>query len=403
MPIPLFALIVVAGAALYFMDRDERVRLARATIAAAKTALHAAMHPSAAAEPFDQLLRDRTRWAIVTPLLVVANVIMFMLMAMAPGAVDDLQTTIAWGANFAPRTTNGEWSRLFASTFVHGGVLHLLATIAGLLPLGLSLERAIGRVAFAATYLAAGVLASLVSLWTTSATSVTFGASGAVFGIYGLLIAAIGYAFVHRLPVPIPLITVKRTAAAAVPFFLYNLFTDYLGGGPELAGFGTGLAGGLLVARGVTIEKATLRRTAVFAGATAVIAIAAAVPMRGIVDFRPHVSNITAVEQRTASAYDAAVGEFTLGRLPAKRLAQLIDRTILPDLARVRADLSTLRGVPREQAPLVEAAETYFRLREQSWRRRAEGLLRSKDAILREAERTERAALEAFQKIQPPA
>ena len=79
----------------------------------------------------------------------------------------------------------------------------------------------------------------------------------------------------------------------------------------------------------------------------------------------------------------------------------MIDRTILPDLQSLQKKLAALRGVPREQAPLVEAANAYIRLREQSWRRRAEGLLRSNLGMLREAERTERAALEAFQKIQP--
>ena len=397
----LFALIVLAGAGLYFMTPEERTRLARTVLSAVMTAVRAVTHPSDSGEPFHELLRTRTRWAIVTPLLVMAHVVVFTMMVLDPGAIGDPQTTIEWGANFAPRTTNGEWQRLIGSTFVHGGLLHLLATIAGLFSVGLVLERAVGRLAFAATYLAAGVIASLVSLWATSPTSVSYGASGAVFGIYGLLLASVVSGIVHRPPVRIPLTTVKRVGGAAVAFFLYNVFTDHLGTPPELVGLGTGLVSGLVIARGVTREKPAVRRAAVFAAATAVIAIAAAVPLRGIIDFRPQIAHITAVEQRTAVAYDAAVGEFKLGRMPAKRLAQLIDRTILPDLQGVRSKLTSLRGVPREQRPLVEAAEAYFKLREQSWRRRTEGLLRSNINMLREAERTERAALEAFQKLQP--
>ena len=402
MSTPLFALIVLVGAVVYFMTPEERTRWARTILGGVLTAVRAVTHPSASGEPFHELLRARTRWAIVTPLLVVAQLIAFIMMAQAPGAVGELPTMIEWGANFAPRTTNGEWGRLIASTFVHGGVLHLLSIVGGLLPVGLVLERAVGRLAFAATYLAAGVLASLVTLWTASSTHVSYGASGAVFGIYGLLLAAVVSAIIRRPPVGMPLDTVKRIGAGAAVFVLYNVSTDHLGTVAELVGLGTGLVSGLVVARGITVEKPALRRAALFAGATAAIAIAASIPVRGIIDFRPHIAHITAVEERTAGAYGVAVEEFKLGRMPPKRLAQVIDKTILPDLQGVRARLATLRGVPREQKPLVEAAETYFKLREQSWRRRAEGLLRSNLNMLRDAERTERAALEAFQKILPP-
>ena len=160
------------------------------------------------------------------------------------------QTLIGWGVNYAPRTTNDEWWRLAGSMFVHGNIFHFATTMAALVSLGVILERAVGRIAFAAVYLAAGLLASVVSLWTTSPTSVSFGASGAVFGLYGLLLASLVWAIVKRPAVGIPLITVKRLAAAAVPFFLYNLAADNLGTTSELAGLGAGFAGGLLVARG---------------------------------------------------------------------------------------------------------------------------------------------------------
>lgn len=400
MATPLFALIVLAAAAIYFMTPEERMRLLRGILSAVKTGAYAATHPTQSNDPFATLLRERTRWIVVTPLLVVLHLVVFVQMVGVPGPIDDPRTAVEWGANFAPRTTNGEWQRLILSTFVHGGFLHLVATIAGLLPLGLVLERIVGRITFAAVYLGAGLIASMVSLWTTEPTSVTLGASGAVFGLYGLLFATLVWTVIERPPVPIPLVIVKRAAAAAAPFFLYNGFTDHLASGPELAGVGTGFVAGIVIARGVTRQKPVLTRTAVMTAATAAIVIAAALPLRGVTDFRPHILQIAAVEERTASTYDAAVSEFRLGRLPAKRLAQLIDRTILPDLESLKKRLGELRGVPREQTPLVEAADAYLRLREQSWRSRSEGLLRSNIKTLREAEKTERAALDALQKLQ---
>ncbi len=142
MPIPLFALLVLAGAAIYFMTPAERVRLAQAALLSIKRGVSAARHPSASTEPFDVWLHTRTRVVIVTPLLIALNLLVFTLMLFGSGAIGDFQTLIAWGGNQAPRTTNGEWWRLVASTFVHGGVFHLAATLAGLIPLGLVLERA---------------------------------------------------------------------------------------------------------------------------------------------------------------------------------------------------------------------------------------------------------------------
>ncbi|HEX9366163.1 MAG TPA: rhomboid family intramembrane serine protease [Vicinamibacterales bacterium] len=401
MPTTAFALLVLSGAALYFMNPEERARLARFAVGALRRAVGAATHPSSSGEPFDDMLRARTGRPLVTPLLLALNALVFTLMLFGPGAFNDTQTLIDWGANYAPRTTNGEWWRLIAAMFVHGGVFHLAATMAGLLPLGLIMERAMGRIAFATTYLAAGLIAGVVSLWTTSPMSVSYGASGALFGIYGLLLASLVWGLVSPPAVPVPLLTVKRLAAAAVPFFLYNLVTDHLGTASELAGLGAGFTGGLVVARGWTREKPAGGRAAVLMAATVVIVVGAAVPLRGILDFRPEVARIAAVEERTAGAYDEAVAKFRLGRIPAKGLIQLIDRTIIPELQGVRARVIALRGVPPEQAPLAAAAEEYFQLREASWRRRAEGLLRSNLNMLRDAEQTEHAALDAFRRMRP--
>jgi len=53
-------------------------------------------------------------------------------------------------------------SRLY--TFVQGGLFQLVATIAALVSLGIVLERLVGRIAFAAVYLSAGIAAGAVAL-----------------------------------------------------------------------------------------------------------------------------------------------------------------------------------------------------------------------------------------------
>lgn len=401
MPIPVFALLVLAGAALYFMNAEERTRLARTVAAGLNQGMRAATSTFSSREPFEEFLRARTRWVVVTPMVAAIHLGVFTLMVMDAPAIGLTETLTAWGGNVATRTADGEWWRLLSATFVHGGALHLAATICGLVPLGLILERAVGRIAFAAIYLASAILASVVTLWTASPMSVNVGASGAVLGVYGLLLASLVWAIAGRLQVPIPFTTVKCLGAAAAPFLFYNLATGYLATPGALTGLATGFACGLVVARGLARESPPVHRAALVAVASAVIAAGAAFMFERVIDFRPEIAGIVAVEERTAAAYDAAAAKFRSGRLPAKALVQLIDRTIVPELRAVRARVKALRGVPREQAPLAAAAEEYFRLREQSWRDRVEGLLKSKMDMLRKAEETELAALVAFDRIRP--
>lgn len=395
------ALLILASVALWLLTPEERGRSGRAVLAVVGRAIRAARDGPPAGEPFNDFLRAHTRWAVVTPLLIALNTLIVMLMLFDPGALSDPQTLVNWGGNIALRTTNGDWWRLIAATFVHSGMLHLLATIAGLVPLGLVLERALGPVAFLTTYVAAGILASVVSLWTTPAVSVSVGASGAIFGIYGLLIASFVWCVIDRSVPSIPLITLKRISVAAGVFFLYNLVTDALGTTSELAGLATGFTVGLVAARGVTRGKPPVRRTVLVTAVTFLIAVVGAIPLRGVADVAPEIARVVTVEARTTEAYDAAVARFKRHRITADALAQMIDGTILTELRVTRARLKALHGVPPEHMPLVAAAEEYVQLREQSWRRRAEGLLQSDTRMLREAEMTERAALEALRRLRP--
>ena len=81
---------------------------------------------------------------------------------------------------------------------------------AALVQLGLILERLVGHVTFAAVYVAAGVLASIVSL-SDYPMAISGGASGAIFGLYGLLLASSAWTAVHRAP------PAARGRAAASP------------------------------------------------------------------------------------------------------------------------------------------------------------------------------------------
>ncbi|MGI4828276.1 MAG: rhomboid family intramembrane serine protease [Janthinobacterium lividum] len=85
----------------------------------------------------------------------------------------------------------GEWWRLITSTFVHVTLLHLALNMWCLWNLGLFGEPLLGRPGLIAVYVLTGVAGMLQSLGFSLYTgqwSVVAGASGAVFGIAGILI-----------------------------------------------------------------------------------------------------------------------------------------------------------------------------------------------------------------------
>ena len=136
--------------------------------------------------------RGAVEWVRKFPassLLVSANVIVFLGIALTGAGVisvsaDDL---VRWGANAWPLLHGAGWGRLFTSTFVHSGLPHLAANMYGLLFAGLFLEPVIGGVALVAAYVICGASGSLASAWLHPAT-VGVGASGAVFGLCGILL-----------------------------------------------------------------------------------------------------------------------------------------------------------------------------------------------------------------------
>ncbi len=437
----LLVLLVLGGYALHTLKPDERTRLKERLVATASRARKEAARRHAQPEPFRDALRERTPWPLVMPALLAVNVLVFLMMGW--GSTEQ-ETLVGWGASFGPRTTNGEWWRLVASMFVHTGMFQLLVNCAALVQLGLILERLVGHITFGAVYVAAGVLASLVSL-SDYPLAVSVGASGAIFGLYGLLLASAAWTAINRPSVPaaepetasgstfgfsdiprteradaaetsegersssaavntgvtITLTAARQLAPIAAIFFLYNLASGALGSGAEVAGFAAGFICGVVLTRGVSASTPPVPRIAITMAVTLVVAVASAVPLRGMADVRTEISHILAVEASTASVYQGAVAQFKLGAVSSEALAQVIERKITPELHAVQARLKTLGRVPPEHQPLVASAEEYLKLRDESWRLRAAALHKSSMLALRKAEAAERASLGALERIKP--
>jgi rhomboid protease GluP len=123
------------------------------------------------------------------PILIDINVIVFLVMAMAGlGVVSfDRDDLLAWGANFRPLIHGFGALRLVTSQFVHGGLMHLVGNLYGLLLAGLFLTPVVTNARLIACYLLCGLGGSVASVVAHPAT-VSIGASGAIFGLFGILL-----------------------------------------------------------------------------------------------------------------------------------------------------------------------------------------------------------------------
>lgn len=81
---------------------------------------------------------------------------------------------------------DGDYWRLVTSAFLHEGVLHLAFNMYALYLFGPFVERALGIPRFIAAYLTAAVMGSVFVYWLAPPNTLTIGASGAVFGLFGL-------------------------------------------------------------------------------------------------------------------------------------------------------------------------------------------------------------------------
>lgn len=117
--------------------------------------------------------------------LVAVNVIMFLLLEWV-GSSTDIETLIKFGAKYNPLILAGDWWRFITPMFLHIGFLHLAMNMMALYYLGLSVERIFGTWRFSLIYFVAGIAGAVSSF--AFSTSVSAGASGAIFGCFGALL-----------------------------------------------------------------------------------------------------------------------------------------------------------------------------------------------------------------------
>jgi rhomboid protease GluP len=179
----------------------------------------------------------------LTQIIFGINVAVFLGMALGSSTFVNFSgpEIVRWGANWGPLTLGGEWWRLLTCVFVHGGIIHIGFNMWCLWNLGTLAESLYGRWTYAVIYLLCGVGSSLTSVaWHPGAPSV--GASGAIFGLAGALIAAFKLG-----EFSVPREALSGTLRSLGMFVLYNLIFGAMIGTTDNAAHIGGLITGLIV------------------------------------------------------------------------------------------------------------------------------------------------------------
>ena len=132
--------------------------------------------------------------------LVVANIVVFIAGAVSV-QVTGTDRLMQAGVSYVPYILGGhEYYRLFTAMFLHFSLTHLLYNMICLLVMGDRLEQTAGPVRYLVIYFVSGLAGNLLSLeaqlhFSGGSYAMSAGASGAIFGVIGALLAS---ALLHR-------------------------------------------------------------------------------------------------------------------------------------------------------------------------------------------------------------
>lgn len=302
-------------------------------------------------------------WSSITHIIVAANVAAFVIMGLLGAGwliPADMTPYIRYVANNGGATTDGEWWRILTSMFVHYGAIHLLLNMWALFQTGHFVERLFGRALFALGYLGSGIVASFTSLFWHGDQVWSAGASGAVFGVYGMLLG-----FILREKQSVPKSVLRPLFTSTLSFAGYNLLFGLahprIDNAAHLGGLLGGVALGWLVA--LPIDAAARRRLTAARlklGATVLLAavvLAVAQAPRFDYRFREELAwtdanrALAQGERRLLEEQKRRIANLRPGE-PAPEFTAWIAAEILPYYQRWREELAGLRltvGMRTEQ------------------------------------------------------
>lgn len=179
----------------------------------------------------DKLFSKKTPY--ITYIIMGICFIMFLITGMG----NDTGVLIEYGANLDVLVKNGEYYRLLTSMFLHSGLLHLFFNMYALYIIGPQVESFFGKTKYLIIYLLSGISGSLLSV-AFNVNTVSVGASGAIFGLFGSLLY-FGYNYRGYLG--------NVIKSQILPVVIINLIFGFISTGVDVAGHIGGLIGGIIV------------------------------------------------------------------------------------------------------------------------------------------------------------
>lgn len=388
--------VIVDGRFLRFAVADSsqsKPRLLRLHSAERASSLAACL-PDRLSDAGRQLLADNRDFAVflevsgpafVTLAIIAINLAIFVLGGfMGIGWMSgNAARLLDVGGNFAVATTGGQWWRLISAMFLHSGLLHVAFNMWALWDAGRVAERLFSRWRYLALYTMAGVLGGIASInWQQDLVGV--GASGAVFGVYGGLLAAL-----LLRPDLLPVTVTKKLQASATVFILYSLFNGFTHAGIDNAAHLGGLIAGALVGAALVMPTrralAAMAAALVLVGGGAVRAIETAEPYRDELGFRQFLTSFAPAEAHL-NAIAADLGK-RAKTMPPAEILRVLESDLIPGWVEQDTRIAALPHVTPRNQPLRDDIARFVHLRRESWE-----LLH--DSIRREDE----SGLEAFKK-----
>jgi len=162
------------------------------------------------------------------------NVVAFLLQMATEGNVNSV---FQLGAMQGFAVAEGDYWRLFTAAFLHAGILHIAFNMYALYLFGPFVERSLGTTRFVVAYVTMAVASSVFVYWLTEPQVATIGASGAVFGLFGLALVL--------------LIRTRQDVRGLLVLLVINAFISLQGNiswQGHLGGFVTGVLLGLALA-----------------------------------------------------------------------------------------------------------------------------------------------------------
>lgn len=275
----------------------------------------------------------------VTPLVIDICIVLFILQVSTTGFESILtpsgETIIKWGSNFTPYTLGGQWWRLITNVFEHIGIIHLLFNMYALLYIGLMLEPLLGSIRFGAAYIATGIIASVTSLWWHDVTN-SAGASGAIFGMYGLFGALLLTNLIEK--------SARNSMLSSIGIFVvYNLAYGMKSGvdnaahvGGLVSGFAIGFIYFLLMKGDAENKKEK------FSAAVAVV-LAIIVSGFALKSIRNDVAQYESLMSAFGKAEERAIGVYqNIGHKSRAEVLQELKNTSMPAWKECRSIMSTV-------------------------------------------------------------